>query len=86
MSDTIFFSVGAHPDKRVKSKYLYVERGGRVIALARFMSEEAAQEYLDLMVPVFKGQRSIGTADADDNVTITQEARNALQRAFDVRD
>lgn len=43
------WSVGNSPVKGVKSKYLYVQVGTVIHAVARFMSDEDAQRTLDLL-------------------------------------
>lgn len=43
------WSVGKSPDPRVKSKYLYVQQGSTIRAVARFLSDEDAQLTLDML-------------------------------------
>ena len=90
MSHNTILTVGGHPDKRLKSKWLYLQQGSVHKTLARFTSDEAAEDFLDILVSVFKGERRTGIEQDDDTIKYAEEYRNearaALSRAFEVRD
>jgi hypothetical protein len=46
------WSVAKSPDPRVKSKYLYVQEGSVIRAVARFLSDEAAEQTLNMLLAV----------------------------------
>lgn len=46
------WSVGKSPNPRVKSKYLYVQQGSVIRAVARFMSDEDAELTLEMLKSV----------------------------------
>ena len=70
------WSIGPSPLPRVKSKYLYVQEGSVIRAVARFLSEEDAQRTLAMLVAVLPEHKD------EPCDSVPSEAKEALQRAF----
>lgn len=88
-----YIEVGPSPRPGVKSQYLYLQRGGSIKALARFLDDESAAEFKTMLDEIFQGRRKVAFEHADGTQDVyvpvpehIVEQRAALQRAYDVRD